>query len=172
VGFSNLSAKLHRYATGTLHLAAVGAQRAGVFEASDLVNTLLLKGLAGELPWALPEDATEDDIVRHACKMLHSMCANCHRHAALAAGDDDAIDGLRDGAPDALAGLIARRQVAEVVEACAPDAEASVYLRMTLAGEKRADIIEALGCTEKHADVVRKRIGRVVAALHAKERNR
>jgi hypothetical protein len=57
VGWTKLSLRLYRYATTTLGLAALGAKRAGVFEAADLVNTLFLWALSGRLAWPFEHDA-------------------------------------------------------------------------------------------------------------------
>ena len=169
VGFPKLLAKLHRYATGTLRLAAMDADRAGVVEAVDLVNTLVAKGLDGTLIWTLAEHATDDEIVGYACRKLYGMRSTLRRKAALTLCDDgDTPDVQADEAPSALDLLVAQGAIAEVVRAFEHDAEASAHLERMLAGAKRADIVDDLGCTPEHADVVRKRILRGIAALCAR----
>ncbi len=109
VGFPKLVEKLYRYATGTLRLAAIDAERADMIEAVDLVNTLMEKSLSGAVTWDLPEHASDDEVVGYACRKLYGMRSTLRRRAALTVGDeDDAIDGLADEAPDALSLLAAQ----------------------------------------------------------------
>jgi hypothetical protein len=170
VGFSKLLGKLHRYATGTLHLAAIDAESADVVEAVDLVHTLVVKTLDGKLAWTLPESATDEEVVGYACKKLYGMRSTLRRKAGLTVCyDDDALDERVDeAAPDAQERLVEQSGIAAVVRAFAHDAEASAHIRMMLAGKKRAEIAEELGCTPERVDVVHKRILRGVAALSAR----
>ena len=171
VGFPSLLPKLHRYATATLHLADMDDERAGVVEAFDLVHTLVAKALEGTLTWTLSEDATEDQIVGHACKRLYWMRSTLRIKAALTACDDDALDALDalpDEGPGPLELLVEHRGRADVVRAFEQDAEASAYVREMLAGKTRAEIVDALCSSDKHADVVRKRIIRKLTALCAR----
>jgi DNA-directed RNA polymerase specialized sigma24 family protein len=167
VGLPNLVARLYRYARVTLHLAASDADRADVFEASDLVNALVLKVLDGTLIWTLREDATDDQIVRYACKKLYGM-RSTHRRKAALFDDGDAIDELACEAPDALELLVERRGIADAVRAFEHDAEASVYLAEMLAGRSHPEIADALGYTPKHAEAVHKRVTRGIATLRAR----
>ena len=167
VGLPNLAQKLYRYATSTLGLAAVDAERAEVVEAVDLVNTLVEKSLEGTLSWTLPEHATDEEIVAYACNKLYGMRSTLRRKAAFTLHDDDALAELADEAPRALDLLVGQSEIAEVTRAFEHDAEASVYLRETIAGKTRAEIMAALGCTADRADVVRQRIVRGMAALRA-----
>jgi hypothetical protein len=167
VGFPSLLKKLYRYATGTLRLAAVDAESAGVVETVDLVNTLMEKSLSGTLIWTLPENATDEEIVASACNKLYGMRSTLRRKAALTPGDDDALDELADEAPDALELLVARGAIEDAARALEHDAEASAHLREMLEGKKRAEIVRKFGCSAEHADVVRKRIMRGIAALGA-----
>jgi hypothetical protein len=167
VGLERLLAKLYLYATGTLHLAAIGAERGGVVEAGDVVNTLIEKGFSGTLAWTLPEDATEEQIVGLACMKLRGMHWTLRRQAARTLGDD-ALDERADPSPDALARLMVERGLADLAGAVQHDAEATAYLRGMLAGETRAEIADELGWTADRAKVVRKRILRGVAALSAR----
>jgi hypothetical protein len=166
VGWTNVWTRLHRYATATLRLAAIGAERADVVEAGDLVNTLVEKGLDGSLSWTLPEHASNEEIIGYACAKLHGMRSNLRRDASRAVYDD-AIDERPDEGPDALALLSERRRIATVIEAFAHDVEASSVIRMMLGGMKRAEIMMELRISAEHADVVRKRIARGIAALDA-----
>jgi hypothetical protein len=166
VGLERLLAKLYLYATGTLHLAPIGAERAGVVEAADVVNTLVEQGLGGTLGWSLPEHATEEQIVGLACMKLRGMRWTLRRQAARTLGDD-ALDERADPSPDALARLMVERGLADMARAFEHDAEASAYLREMLEGKNRGEIMAELGYTAEHADVVRKRILRGIAALHA-----
>jgi hypothetical protein len=165
VGYSSLLLKLQRYATGTLHLAAMDAESAGVVEAADLVNTLVEKGLDGTLVWTLPEHASAEEIVGHACMKLFGMRSTLRRQAARTVRDDG-VDERADASPDALARLLARRAVADIERTFEHDAEASAHLREMLAGKGRAEIAREIGCTAQHVDVVRNRIIRGVAALY------
>jgi len=167
VGFPKFLAKLYRYATGTLRLAAIGAESADVVEAVDLVNALVEKGLDGRLDWALPEHATDDEVVGYGCTKLYGMRANLRRDAARFVCDD-ALDALADEAPDALARLQEQRGIAEVLRAFEHDAETSAHVREMLAGKTRTEIASALGCAPAHADVVRRRILRGMAALRTR----
>jgi hypothetical protein len=168
VGWAKLVAKLHGYATGSLRLAAVGAEHAGVFEASDLVNTLVEQSLDGTLGWTLPGHATEEEIVGLACMKLSGMRWTLRRRAARELGDD-ALDERVDPSPDALARLMAQRGLADLARVFQQDAEASAYVRGMLAGNKREEIMAELGLTAERADVVRKRILRGLAATCASD---
>ena len=166
VGFPKLLPKLYRYATNTLRLAAIDANRAGVLEAADLVNTLVVLALAGRLSWVLGEDATEEQIVGFACTMLNGMLANFRKHAARSISDD-ALDELADEAPDAFTRLLEQRGMAEVMTSFAHDAEARAHLAMIFEGKTRTEIAATFGITVDHADVVRQRIRRGLTALRA-----
>jgi hypothetical protein len=167
VGWTTLLVRLHRYAVARLALAPMDAERAGVVESVDLVNTLIVRGLEGTLPWNLPEHATDDEIVGYTCTKLYGMRANLRREAARTSGDD-ALDERAAEGPDALSLLVEYGEIAAVMRAFEDDAEASRHIEMMLEGRKRADIVKELGCTAEHADVVRKRIIRGIAALCAK----
>jgi len=172
VGWTKLLAKLHRYATGTLRLAAIDADRADVVEAVDLVNTLVAKSLDGTLTWNLPAHATDEEVVGYACNKLYGMRATLRRKAALTLHDDsDALDEQADEAPDALEQLVEQTTIANVMQAFAHDVEASAHIKKMLAGKRRAEIVDELGCTPEQADVVRKRIVRGIAALGARINN-
>lgn len=164
VGFPTLLAKLYRYATGTLGLAAIDAESAGVVEATDLVNTLVERGLGGTLPWSLPDHATTEQIVAHACMKLYAMRSALRKTAAYARGDD-ALDERADEAPDAFARLSGERAIADVVRAFEHDAEASAHIAKMREGKTRKDIASELGCTAGRVDVVRNRIVRGMTAL-------
>jgi hypothetical protein len=166
VGVPKLWARLLRYATERLHLAAIDAESAGVVEAGDAVNALIVAGLSGDLVWTLRADATDDQIVEHACRKLFGMRSNLRKVAARSAGDDP-LDELADGTPDAFAMLLQRQTVAEARRAFPHDAEASTHLRLMLDGKTRADIVDELGCTAEQANAVRKRIVRGLEALGA-----
>jgi hypothetical protein len=168
VGFPKLLAKLYRYATGRLHLAGVDAERAGVFEAADLVNTLVVRGLSGDLKWPLGEDATEAQVAAYACKKLYGMRSTFGRKNGHTLGDDDALDALADESPDALELLVEQRGLADLLRAFEHDDEASAHLSEMLTGKTRAEIVDALGCTEERANAVRRRIVRGVTALSAR----
>jgi hypothetical protein len=167
VGWTRLLARLHRYATGTLRLAALEDGRADTVEAVDVVNTLVERGLSGSLAWTLPEHASDDEIVRYACSKLYGMRSTLRRQAAWNVGDDDALNALADEGPDAFALLLEQRGIAELRRAFGPDAEASAHLERMLEGSKRAEIAAELGCSVEHADLVRRRILRRIAALRA-----
>src|SRR5690242_9236844 len=103
VGFPRLLARLYRYATGTLRLAAIDADHAGDVEAVDLVHTLVEKGLSGTLTWTLPEHATDDEVVGYACSKLYGLRSTLRRKADLTRrDDDDALEERADEAPGAL----------------------------------------------------------------------
>ena len=168
VGWASFVEKLHRYATATLRLAAIDAERAGVVEAVDLVNTLVERGLSGTLSWDLPEHATEVEIIGYACTKLYGMRSTLRRKDAFTVGGDEAIEERADEAPDALELLAEQRGIAEVLRAFEHDPEALAHVREMLAGSKRAEIVEELGCTADRADAVRKRIIRGIEALCAR----
>jgi hypothetical protein len=162
-----LLAKLYRYATVTLHLAAIDAETAGVNEALDLVHTLLERGFAGELPWRLTDAATDDQLVPHACRCLFKMHANLQRRAARSAGDD-ALDGMADEAPGAFALLLQREQTWQAKQALARDADVSAQLEGMLEGMSHAQIAAEHGWIKNHAEAVRKRAAYALKALGAK----
>jgi hypothetical protein len=166
VGYKTMVAKLYAYATCVLRLAAIDAGRAGRVEALDLVHTLVMNILSGTMVWALPEHATEEEIIRYACSKLYGLLSNLRKRDARMSGGD-ALDERADGAPDALAQLLTHRAIADAMRALERDPEATAYLRGMLAGKTRAQIIIDLGCDAEHADVVRKRIMRCAATLHA-----
>jgi hypothetical protein len=167
VGVPNLLTKLYRYATVTLHLAAIGADRADVVEAIDLVNTLVTKGLDRRLLWTLDDDASDDAVVAYACKKLYGMRSTLRRKAALR-DDLDAVEEQVDEGPDALELCIDRRGIAEALRAFEHDAEASAYLQEMLAGRTQPEIARELGYTPTHAETVHKRVTRGIAALRAR----
>jgi hypothetical protein len=164
VGWPKVWARLYRYATGTLGLAAIDARRGRVFEAADLVNALCVRALLGRLDWSLPEDATDKQIIGSACTKLHGMRSTLRRKAARTVCDD-ALDERPDPGPGALARLMKARGSVDLEAAFAHDAEASVYVGEMLKGEARADIMDTLGWTPKRANAVYMRIMRRVAAL-------
>jgi DNA-directed RNA polymerase specialized sigma24 family protein len=166
VGYKTMVAKLYAYATCVLHLAAIDAASAGRVEALDLVHTLVVNILFGKVVWALPEHATEEEIVRYACTKLYGMLSNLRKHDARTSGGD-ALDHWADDAPDALANLIARGSIADLLRALGDDPEAAAHLRGALEGQTRAQIAAQLGCSVEHATALRKRIMRGVAALKA-----
>jgi hypothetical protein len=169
VGWPKGWARLLRYATGTLGLAATGATRGGVVEAADLVSTLFVGALSGTLAWSLPEHATEEQIIGYACMKLHGMRSTLRRQAARTS-PDDALDERPDPGPDALARLVREQGIVDLQEIFAHDGEASLYLREMLRGEARADIMRTLGWTLRRANTVYTRIIRGVAA-HARKAN-
>lgn len=75
--------RLYRYATGSLRLAAIDADHAGLFEAGDVVNALLEQALQGTLRWTLDERATDDELVAYACAKLNGRRSTLRRKAAL-----------------------------------------------------------------------------------------
>jgi hypothetical protein len=168
VGYDKLADKLYVYATYTMRLASIGARRAGEVEALDLVGTLCMKVLEGRIVWALPEDASEEEIVGYACRKMYGMLSTLRRRGARTSGGD-AVDDLADDAPDAFSMLLTQRGIADLTRALDGDGEASAYLQGMLGGDKRAEIAAALGCTVEHADVVHKRIMRCAAALHERD---
>jgi hypothetical protein len=168
VGSKSFLEKLHRYATGTLHLAAIDAERADVVEAVDLVNTLVERVLDGTLIWALPEHATEEEVVGYACKKLYGMRSTLRRKAAFTLCDEGALDEQACDAPDALEMLFEQRVIADLLRAFEHDAEAQAYIGEVLAGKTRAEIVDGLGCTPERANAVRKRILRGITALDAR----
>jgi hypothetical protein len=170
VGYEKMQARLYLYATCVLHLAAVDARRAGLYEALELVDMLFLRVLEGTVAWALAEDATEEEITRYACVKLFGMLSTLRRGSARTFGGD-AVDELADDAPDALTLLLMHRGVTDVKRALSGDAEAWAYIQGMLEGGKRAQIAAELGCTAEHGKVIRKRIMRCAAALHAMNDN-
>jgi hypothetical protein len=163
LGWRTVWAALYRYATGTLGFAAIGARRAGVVEAAEVVNTLALSALAGTLDWSLPEHATDEQIMGHACMKLYGMRSTLRRKAARAACDDG-LDERPDPGPDALTRLVVARGLLDLERILRQDPEASAYLGWMLEGKTREEIMAKVGCTAKRADVVRKRILRSIAA--------
>jgi hypothetical protein len=159
---------LHVYATTTLHLAPIDAAVADSrVEATELVDTLFDKGLQGKLPFDLPEDATEEQVVRYLSNRLRWMCTDTFRQDARTVGDE-ALDELPDPTPDALERLSGLRMVDGCKRALQHDAEASAYLEQF--GDKpRAGIAAALGWTVQRVKVVRNRIARTLAALTARD---
>jgi DNA-directed RNA polymerase specialized sigma24 family protein len=186
VGLQKLLARLHRYATVTLGLAAMDAGHAGEVEAADLVNTLMERCLRGTMAWALPADASDDHVIAYACSKLRGILSNHRRNARAHADascrregapdddgedDDGAQDEQADEAPDAFEQLAEQRGIADVVRLFEHDAEAAVHVEKMFQGKKRAEIAEELGCTAPHADTVRRRIFRRIAALSAETMN-
>jgi hypothetical protein len=169
VGWTTVWAALLDYATGTLRLPAPGARRAGVVEAAELVSTLLLKSVEGTLSWTLPEHATDEEIVGHACTKLFGMRSTLGRKAARTT-TDDTLDERPDPGPDALAKVMAKRRVEDLEGAFAHDAEAYAYLREMLKEETRPEIASTLGMPVERAKVVQKRVMRRIAA-HARTAN-
>jgi hypothetical protein len=164
VGWEDFSRRTGSYAVGTLHLAPLDADQAGVVEAADLVNTLVELALAGNLIWNLPEDATGDCIIRYACEKLRGLCANWNRHAAFSVADDTLDERAHEG-PDALSLLVEQQGLRDLLQAFARDSEAQAHVAMMLEGKVRTEIAEELGCTASRADAVRKRIFRGTAAI-------
>jgi hypothetical protein len=163
VGWTKVWRRLYRYATTTLGFAAIDAKRAGVVEAADLVNTLLVLALLGRLDWNLPEHATEVQIIHAACTKLYGMRSNLRRNAAWTV-HDDALDERPDPCADALARLMEARGLAALERLFEHDAEASAHLEEMLDRKTRQEIAEKLGCTLLRVDTVRKRIVRAIAA--------
>ena len=129
LGVPRLLARLYRYATSTLRLAAIDADHADGVEAVDLVHTLVEKGLSGTLTWTLPEDATDEEVVGYACSKLYGLRSTLRRKADLTGrDDDDALEERADQAPGALDQLVAHRMRVDIEQAFAHDAEASAYL--------------------------------------------
>ena len=170
VGWPKVWARLYLYATGTLRLAAIDAESAGVVEAADLVVTLLVTSLDGALGWTLPEEATQEQILGLACAKLHGMCWTLQRRAARTVYYDDARDDRADPGPDTLTRLTEARGLLDLERILAHDAAGASYLRRMLEGKKREEIMAEVGCTAEHADVVRKRIVRGIAA-HVRRMN-
>jgi hypothetical protein len=169
VGWPKVWARLLRYATGTLGLAAIGARRAGVVDAADFASTLVVWALGGTLAWSLPEDATDERILRYACTKLYGMRSTLRRQAARTS-PDDAIDERPDPGPDVLARLMKERRLGDLERFLEGDAEASAYLDGMLANETRAEIARRLGWPVRRAQVVRVRLLRRLAA-HAQRTN-
>jgi len=171
VGLPKLLQRLYRYATGTLHLARIDAERAGSIEAFDLIQALYEKGLSGELTWDLPDDATDDEIIGAACLKMYGMRSTLLRKTALTIGDDEALDEQADPAPDALALLIERGAIEDLMRALEHDAEASAHAARMFESWTRAEIEADLGCDRPRSDAVHKRIMRVAATLCATMRD-
>ena len=163
VGWPKVWARLLRYATSTLGLAAIGARRAGVVEAADLVSTLVMLALSGTLDWSLSEDATDEKIIHCACTKLYGMRSTLRRQAARTVYDD-ALDERPDPCADALARLVEARGLAALERLFEHDAEASAHLEEMLERKTRLEIADKLGCTLIHVDTVRKRIVRGIVA--------
>jgi hypothetical protein len=166
VGWPKVWARLLRYATSVLRLAAMDAESAGVVEAGDLVGALFEKSLDGTLAWTLQERATDDEIVAYACTKLFGMRSTLRRKAARTVCDD-ALDERPDPGPDALARLMVKRGVVDLERVFERDGEASAYLREMLDGETRPEIVRTLGWPVARAKVVRWRIVRRTQALYA-----
>ena len=163
IGWPKVWARLLRYATGTLGLAAIDARRGRVFEAADLVSTLVMSALGGTLDWTLPEDATDEKIMRCACTKLYGMRSTLRRRAARTVYDD-ALDERPDPCADALARLVEARGHEALERLFERDAEASAHLEEMLERKTRLEIADKLGCTLVHVDTVRKRIVRGIVA--------
>jgi hypothetical protein len=158
--------KLHRHATTKLGLAPRDARVAGRFEAVDVVNAMFEAGLDGRLPFDLPEDATEKEVVRYLSKRLRWTCATFFRRDAHLVGDD-ALDELPDETPDAVERLSGFRLAAAFQRAFEHDAEASAFLEVLAEppeDETRAGIAKALGWTVQRVKAIRNRIARTLRA--------
>jgi hypothetical protein len=151
--------KLCHHAT-KLGLAPIDAEVAGRIEAVELVNMMFDAGLAGRLPFDLPEEATEEQAVRYLSKRLGWMCRTLFHHDARTVGDE----ALDDPTPDAFERLSGLRMRAGVIAAVAHDPEASAYLDELREGQTREQIASGLGMTIDHAKAVRKRIARYAEA--------
>jgi hypothetical protein len=162
VGWEPLLERLLRYTTCTLRYAAIDAETCGVVEATDLVNTLCARGLAGEIEWKLPPAATSDEVVGYLCKKLKGMRSNLRQHDAVAASDGD--EGLRDvadDAPDALESAVWRSHLYARRSAIVEDPEALRLLAAYCEGHtERKEAAEHLGWPERKVKTVRLRMMR------------
>jgi hypothetical protein len=160
---------LHVYATNRLHLASIDAEVADSRgEATELLDMLFDQGLQGMLAFDLPEDATEEQVIRYLKKRLRWMCATMLQQDVWTVGDE-ALDELPDPTPDAFERLSGLRLVQHCKQALEHDAEASAFLEQLGEDKPRAGIAAALGWTVQRVKVVRNRIARTLATLTARE---
>jgi hypothetical protein len=126
-----------------------------------------VKSLAGEMTWDLPADASNEQIVSYACSKLYGMRSTLRRRADVARRDD-APDERPDEGPDPGEQIEEHEVVAAALRAFEHDAEGLIYVRRTLAGDTRAEIVAALGPGSQDVQFVRRRVIRRLAALRAK----
>jgi hypothetical protein len=158
--------KLHHHATTKLGLAPRDAKVAGRYEAVDVVNAMFEAGLSGRLVFDLPEDATEERVVRYLCGKLRTMRSTYH-HPYARTLHDEALHELLDETPDAVERLSGFRLAAAFRRAFEHDAEASAFLEVLAEppeDDTRAGIAKALGWTVQRVKAVRNRIARTLAA--------
>jgi hypothetical protein len=161
--------ELYLYATNRLHLAPIDAEVAdGRLEATELLDMMFDQGLQGMLAFDLPEDATEEQVVRHLSNRLRWMCVTTFRQEVRTVGVE-ALDELPDPTPDVEERLSGLRMVQHCKRALQHDAEASAFLEQLEEDKPRAGIAAALGWTVQRVKVVRNRIARSFATLVARE---
>jgi len=167
VGWTRFVRALTRHAIVKLRLAGINAGRARAYEATDLVNTLILKGLEGTLGWTLRAGAAVDEILRFAYAKLRGIRWTLRRrearfvHDAPLPEEADASKGALEQLLDAGAEA---RAIEDAKRALKDDPEASAYLQKALDGKKRGQIRLELGWTEAEAHIVHKRMLRCIAA--------
>lgn len=101
VGWESSLMVLTRYAC-SLGYTGPDAPTGGVVEAMDLVQSLYVRVLAGELAWKLPPDATKKRILGHMCRRLRGMRSDQYRHDEIApsAGVEELADLVDDDVSD------------------------------------------------------------------------
>ena len=138
--------------------------RPSVLEAHELVNEAVEGCLSGERRFALPPDATEDDLAAYLCMTMRSIAINHRTSAAVALrAGGEALDQQQDEHPSASRRFAEAALLLRIEQIFEGDEEALRVCHAFADDEGQAEIAASLGWTVEHLKVVRRRMSRRLA---------